>query len=258
MTSLKSLNLAASGLLGPFPDELGNLTKLRNLAMESNEIQGMIPSTLNRMCSLQNIYLSQINIGGDIAHLMDRIPKCSLNSLQELFLDRTNITGTIIESVSNFTALSILDISYNHLSGCLPVEIGMLKNLTELIIPGNGFSGVISEEHFSGLTNLKYIDLTDTHLQVMVGSDWEPRSICTRHIYHPVIWVKSLIGFDGKKAFHTSAFQTQVSLVRSRIGFGLHFLMPHLWTSLTTKLLVSYLLIWSSCLQQRFFSSQII
>ncbi|XP_022684821.1 receptor-like protein 12 [Setaria italica] len=174
VTSLKSLNLAASGLLGPFPDELGNLTKLRNLAMESNEIQGMIPSTLNRMCSLQNIYLSQINIGGDIAHLMDRIPKCSLNSLQELFLDRTNITGTIIESVSNFTALSILDISYNHLSGSLPVEIGTLKNLTELIIPGNGFSGVISEEHFSGLTNLKYIDLTDTHLQVMVGSDWEP------------------------------------------------------------------------------------
>ncbi|RCV38620.1 hypothetical protein SETIT_8G157500v2 [Setaria italica] len=174
VTSLKSLNLAYTYFLGPFPDELGNLTKLHTLDMRYNEIQGMIPSTLNRMCSLQSIHLSEVNIGGDIAHLMERIPKCSLNSLQELILDRTNITGTIIESVSDFTALSILDISYNHLSGSLPVEIGTLQNLTELRIRGNGFTGVISEEHFSGLMNLKYIDLTGTHLQVMVGSDWEP------------------------------------------------------------------------------------
>lgn len=174
VTSLKSLKLTNSRLLGPFPDELGNLTKLRTLDMGSNEIQGMIPSTLNRMCSLQNIYLDGVNISGDIAHLMERIPKCSLNSLQELLLDRTNITGTIIESVSNFTALSILDMSNNHLSGSVPVGIGTLQNLTLLRIRDNGFSGVISEEHFSGLTNLKHIDLTHTHLQVMVGSDWEP------------------------------------------------------------------------------------
>lgn len=32
----------------------------------------------------------------------------------------------------------------------------------------------MTEDHFSGLMNLKYIDLSDTFLQIMVHSDWEP------------------------------------------------------------------------------------
>jgi hypothetical protein len=48
-----------------------------------------------------------------------------------------------------------------------------------------------------------------------------------------------LVGFNGKRAFHTSTFPTQVLLVQSHIGFGQHFLTPHIWTSLTIKLLVS-------------------
>jgi Leucine-rich repeat (LRR) protein len=141
--------------------------------MQFNTIQGMIPSTLKSMCSLQNIDLEEVNIGGDIAHLMERIPKCSLNNLQVLVLGDTNITDIIPKSISNFTALSILEISINHLSGSVPVEIGMLKNLTVLHMVNNNLSGVISEDHFSSLTNLKNIDLTHTHLQVMVNSNWE-------------------------------------------------------------------------------------
>jgi hypothetical protein len=38
----------------------------------------------------------------------------------------------------------------------------------------NNFSGVITEDHFSSLTNLKDIDLTHTHVQVMVNSNWKP------------------------------------------------------------------------------------
>ena len=56
----------------------------------------------------------------------------------------------------------------------MPMEIGTLKNLTELHIGNNNFSGVISETHFSGLWNLKSIDLSYTYLQVKVDSDWEP------------------------------------------------------------------------------------
>jgi Leucine-rich repeat (LRR) protein len=77
VTSLKSLDISICGLLGPFPDELGNLTMLQTLNMQFNTIQGMMPSMLKSMCSLQNIYLDQVNIGGDIAHLLERIPKCS-------------------------------------------------------------------------------------------------------------------------------------------------------------------------------------
>ncbi|CAN6353504.1 unnamed protein product [Urochloa humidicola] len=174
VTSLKSLKIEDCELSGHFPNELGNLTMLENLDMGWNNIKGMVPSTLKNMCSLQSIYLAETNIGGDITDLIERLPNCSWNSLQELFLFDTNITGTTLKSVLNLTALSVLFIQDNHLSGSVPVEIGTLKYLTALHIGNNSFSGVISEAHFSGLTNLKSIHLSDTNLQVVMDSNWEP------------------------------------------------------------------------------------
>jgi len=94
--------------------------------------------------------------------------------LQELILFETNITGTTLKSLLNLTALSTIFLHRNHLSGSVPMEIGTLKNLTELHIGNNNFSGVISETHFSCLWNLKSIDLSYTYLRVKVDSDWEP------------------------------------------------------------------------------------
>jgi Leucine-rich repeat (LRR) protein len=86
----------------------------------------------------------------------------------------TNTTGVTLEALLNLTNLSMLDISDNYLGGSVPADIETLKQLTELYIAGNNLSGVMSEDHFSGLTNLKYIDLSDTHLQIMVDLDWKP------------------------------------------------------------------------------------
>ncbi|CAL4903262.1 unnamed protein product [Urochloa decumbens] len=174
VTSLKSLDISVCGLSGPFPDELGNLTMLEFLSMGYNDFQGMIPSTLQNLCGLQVIYLEYNNIGGDITYLIQRLPNCSWNSLQQLGLEGINIAGTTIKSLLNLTNLNLLDISGNYFSGSVPVEIGTLKNLTELYIGNNSLSGVISEGHFSGLTNLKYIDLSYNYLQVRVHSDWQP------------------------------------------------------------------------------------
>ncbi|WVZ95837.1 LOW QUALITY PROTEIN: hypothetical protein U9M48_041551, partial [Paspalum notatum var. saurae] len=172
VTSLKSLDIYYCGFTGPFPDDLGNLTMLETLDMEGNDFEGMIPSTLENMCSLRIIGLEYNDISGDMTDLIERIPKCSWNSLQELYLDETNLTGMTLKSLLNLTALTRLHISRNHLSGSVP--IGKLKNLTELLVSYNSLSGVISEDHFSDLENLKAIDLSQTHLQLVVGSHWEP------------------------------------------------------------------------------------
>jgi len=126
---------------------------------------------LKNLCRLQAVYLAENNIGGDVTDLIERLPNCSWNSLQELILFETNITGTL-KSVPNLTALSTLFLMKNHLSGSVPVEI--LKYLAELHIGNNNFSRVISETHFSGLANLKSIDFSQTYLEVKVDSDWEP------------------------------------------------------------------------------------
>nr|ACE86403.1 Cf2/Cf5-like disease resistance protein [Sorghum bicolor] len=174
VTSLKSLSIGACELSGPFPDELGNLTMLETLEMGNKNINGMIPSTLKNMCNLRMIDLIGVNVGGDITDLIERLPNCSWNTLQELLLEETNITGTTLKSLLNLTALSILGIGYNDLRGSVPVEIGTLKNLTKLYVASSSLSGVISEDHFSSLTNLKEIYLSQTYLQVIVGSHWEP------------------------------------------------------------------------------------
>ncbi|KAG2624106.1 hypothetical protein PVAP13_3KG103000 [Panicum virgatum] len=173
VTSLKVLDIEKCELSGPFPDELGNLTMFEALDMGWNSIEGMIPATLKNLCRLQAVYLAENNIGGDVTDLIERLPNCSWNSLQELILFETNITGTL-KSVPNLTALSTLFLMKNHLSGSVPVEIGTLNYLAELHIGNNNFSGVISETHFSGLANLKSIDFSQTYLEVKVDSDWEP------------------------------------------------------------------------------------
>jgi Leucine-rich repeat (LRR) protein len=113
-------------------------------------------------------------IGGDITDILERLPNCSWNKLQDLYLMETNITGLTLKPLLNLTNLSMLDIFDNYLSGSVPVNIGTLKQLTELYIDSNSLSGVMSEDHFSGLTNLKYIDLSDTHIQVKLVWDWKP------------------------------------------------------------------------------------
>jgi Leucine-rich repeat (LRR) protein len=113
------------------------MTVLETLHMGSNNIKGMIPSTLKSLCSLQTINLGYNSIGGDITDIIERLPNCSSNKLQDLYLMETNITGMTLRSLLNLTNLSMLDISDNYLSGSVPVDIGTLKQLTELYIDSN-------------------------------------------------------------------------------------------------------------------------
>jgi len=173
-TNLKLLDLFACQLSGTFPDELGNLTLLENLELLDNNIKGMIPATVKNMCNLRYINLGYNSIGGDITDLIERLPNCSSKNLQGLYLREANITGRTLKSLLNLTSLLELLVSNNHLSGSVPVGIGALTNLTLLYLGNNSLSGVISEEHFVGLTNLKYIDFSHNELDVVMDKGWVP------------------------------------------------------------------------------------
>ncbi|XBJ21321.1 hypothetical protein VPH35_011995 [Triticum aestivum] len=175
VTSLKSLNLEHGELSGPLPNELGNLTLLETFNIGNNNIRGMIPATTQAMCNLRSLNLNFNIISADITKVIDRIPNCSWNKLQELSLDYADITGATLQFVSNLPSLTMLDISDNQLSGPVPVEIGVLTNLTDLYLGSwNNLSGVISEDHFVGLMNLKSLDLSDNNLELNIDSHWVP------------------------------------------------------------------------------------
>lgn len=158
----------------------------------------MIPTTLRSVCNLRFLDLSNNNVDADITEVIDRLPDCSLENLQELSLRHANITGSTLQFVSKLTSLTMLDVGGNLLSGSVPMEIGLLTNLTylnlanntlsgelpmevgaltsltNLDLSDNNFSGEISEDHFVGLMNLKYIDLSNNNLEFITDSHWVP------------------------------------------------------------------------------------
>uniref|UniRef100_A0A453A4H3 LRR receptor-like serine/threonine-protein kinase GSO1 n=1 Tax=Aegilops tauschii subsp. strangulata TaxID=200361 RepID=A0A453A4H3_AEGTS len=198
VTSLSSLRLEGCELTGTFPQELGNLTLLETFSILDNNIQGMIPGTLKNMCNLRSLDFSNNYISGDITEVIDRLPNCSWNNLQELFLVGANLTGTTLPFVSTLTSLSMLDVTGNQLSGSVPMEIGALTSLTDLdlgnnnlsgslpveisaltklttlALQNNNLSGVISEGHFAGLVNLKFIYLFNNKVELIMDSHWVP------------------------------------------------------------------------------------
>ncbi|KAM3413369.1 hypothetical protein ACQJBY_004508 [Aegilops geniculata] len=167
VTSLRSLLLDGCELTGAFPQELGNLTLLETFSIEGNNIKGMIPGTLKNMCNVRSLDFSNNNISGDITEVIDRLPNCSWNNLQELILVGANLIGTALPFVSTLTSLNKLEVSFNQLSGSVLADISTLTNLTYLDLGGNNLSGLVPME-IGALKSLTYLDLGGNNLSGLV------------------------------------------------------------------------------------------
>uniref|UniRef100_A0A0D9YBD3 non-specific serine/threonine protein kinase n=1 Tax=Oryza glumipatula TaxID=40148 RepID=A0A0D9YBD3_9ORYZ len=160
LTSLEELYLSEHAYLapaGPIPDRLGNMSALRVLDLSCSSIVGLFPKSLENMCNLQVLRMDGNNIDADIREFMQRLPMCSWNSLEELSLDYTNMSGifpTLIRKMSN---LSVLLLSGNMLVGELPAGVGALGNLKKLGLSNNNFNGLVPLETVSSLDTL-YLD----------------------------------------------------------------------------------------------------
>jgi Leucine-rich repeat (LRR) protein len=175
LTSLKHLHIAENGFYGPFPDEIGNMTSMMELYLSDDNLVGMVPSNMKNLCNLEILCSSENNINGSITELFHRLPSCSRNKLQVLFLPRSNLIGslptTTVQSLSN---LHRLDLSSNKLSGHVPLWIGELTMLTSLVLNVNKLDGVIHEGHLSGLDMLDKLRLSDNSIAITVNPTWVP------------------------------------------------------------------------------------
>ncbi|KAJ8767919.1 hypothetical protein K2173_020859 [Erythroxylum novogranatense] len=114
---------------------------------------------------------------------------CNDSRVTSITLSGIGLKGQLSGDISSFSALQILDLSYNKdLTGSLPATIGNLKQLTNLILIGCGFTGPIPDSigslqqlislslnsnRFNGqippsignLSKLYLLDLTDNQLE---------------------------------------------------------------------------------------------
>ncbi|XP_009355499.1 leucine-rich repeat receptor-like tyrosine-protein kinase PXC3 [Pyrus x bretschneideri] len=162
-SNLTLLNLASNGFTGRIPPELGQLVNLQELILSdnslfgdipksildcknlnkldltNNRINGTIPSDICNMSRLQYLLLGQNSIRGEIPHEIGNCVK-----LLELQMGRNYFTGSIPPEIGHIKNLQIaLNLSFNHLHGPIPADLGKLDKLVSLDVSNNQLSDVI-------------------------------------------------------------------------------------------------------------------
>ncbi|XP_059632055.1 probable LRR receptor-like serine/threonine-protein kinase At3g47570 [Cornus florida] len=103
-----------------------NISTLQRISLVANHFSGNVPSSIGQ----------------------------TLPNLDELYLGGNNFTGTILDSISNASKLTILDVSDNRFTGPIPSSLGNLGRLLFLNLAVNNFIAESSSLELSFLTSL--------------------------------------------------------------------------------------------------------
>uniref|UniRef100_A0A3B4BHQ9 Disease resistance R13L4/SHOC-2-like LRR domain-containing protein n=1 Tax=Periophthalmus magnuspinnatus TaxID=409849 RepID=A0A3B4BHQ9_9GOBI len=189
LTSLTELNLSRNHLQ-ELPCSLGDLRHLQKLSLEHNQLGSLpdsvgrlrlldcnnnqlttLPSSLAQMTSLEQLFLRQ--------NRLTLVPPLPSDSLKELYLADNQISTLGSEQMSGLSVLSSLELRGNKIStlpegalpstltrldlsnndiGILPPTLGLLPNLTVLLLEGNPLRGIRRELLNKGTMELlKYL-----------------------------------------------------------------------------------------------------
>ncbi|XP_057754285.1 receptor-like protein EIX2 isoform X3 [Arachis stenosperma] len=161
-------------LSGIIPETLGdNLNSLEELNLANNELKCQIPLSLFHSCNLAWLDLSNNNLTGEFHEYIREYSRCAHKPLQILDMGWNEITG-MVPDLSQLQSLQELRLDNNRLNGSIHEGIGQLSNLTELSLGNNFLTGLITEAHFSRLSNLDTLDLSHNALAFNVSVDWIP------------------------------------------------------------------------------------
>ncbi|XP_075099818.1 receptor-like protein EIX2 [Nicotiana tabacum] len=204
LPSLVSLDLSDSNLIGAMPREAGNVTKLRNLDLAYNKLNSTIPNWIYRCKDLESLDLSENKIEGVVSNAISNLSSITdfnlsrnmfsgnlpnvigkLSKLRWLDLSENLFEGEVFElfnSRSNFlpaglrysSSLTELILRNNKLTGTLPESVGQLLMLERIDICNNRLEGVVTESHFTKLTQLRYFQASHTNLTLKVSQKWIP------------------------------------------------------------------------------------
>ncbi|TKW01317.1 hypothetical protein SEVIR_8G171900v4 [Setaria viridis] len=161
--SLKVLVLIENKLTGPIPSEIGNFMNLTVLQVDNNLLSGYIPDMLGNLRNLSILTLSCNKLSGEIPQSIGKLDQLTMlnfggndltglipssingcKHLTTLNLSSNSLYGAIPEELFSISTLSEgLDLSYNQLTGNIPLEIGRLINLNLLNLSNNQLSGEI-------------------------------------------------------------------------------------------------------------------
>ncbi|KAL5567838.1 hypothetical protein UlMin_024413 [Ulmus minor] len=201
LSSLRSLNLSSVDLskVVSWPQSVSKLPSLLELQLDSCNLPDVSPRLLpliNSTSSLRVLQLNDNNLNSSIISWVVNVSKnlarielnrnqlkgalsgdftklVSLDKLTELDLSYNLFWGPFPD-LKNFPSLKYLFLENNQLNGSVPESIGQLSTLELLSLSSNSFRGVLTEAHFTNLSDLQFLDLSYNHLSLSFSSNWIP------------------------------------------------------------------------------------
>ncbi|XBI77636.1 hypothetical protein VPH35_070708 [Triticum aestivum] len=217
ITGITHLDLDETYLYGPFPDALGGITSLQFLSFAYNGNSATMMVDLKNLCDLELLRLDGSLAFGNITEFLRKLPQCSflllnhnmfygdipanitnLILLQYFSLASNNISGSIPSSLSKLIAMTpnihnvmtslnglfTLNLSWNHLSGKIPRNIGAMKSLESLDLSRNNLFGEIP----TSLSDLTYLSSLDLSYNNLVGRIPTGRQLDTLYAENPSMY----------------------------------------------------------------------
>ncbi|CAO2187401.1 unnamed protein product [Urochloa humidicola] len=150
LTNLRILWASDNDFTGKIPDYLGSLTKLEDLWFQGNSFQGPIPASLSNLTKLTSLRIGDLVTGSSSLDFIR-----NLTSLNVLILRNCRISDNLATvNFSKLAGLTLLDLSFNNISGQIPESILNLQNLGFLFLGNNSLSGGLPTAKSPSLNNL--------------------------------------------------------------------------------------------------------
>lgn len=170
LQKLQGLYLAGNRLYGEIPSSFCNITSLTWLDLGDNRFEGKIPSCLGEFQQLTKLFVWGNNFSGILSPQIF----ASYFSPTDIILSYNSLTGPLPLEIGKLTDINIFSAAYNKFSGEIPSTFGDCKSLEHLELQGNFFNGKIPLK-LASLRSIQYLDLSLNNLTGNVP--WELQNI---------------------------------------------------------------------------------
>ncbi|XP_013587281.1 PREDICTED: probable leucine-rich repeat receptor-like serine/threonine-protein kinase At3g14840 isoform X2 [Brassica oleracea var. oleracea] len=124
LTTLIDLRISDNQFTGTIPDFIQNWTNLEKLVIQASGLVGPIPNTISTLKKLTNLRISELSGPGSPFP-----PLQNMTTIKTLILRNCNLTGELPAYLGPITSLRLLDLSFNKLSGPIPVTYSALSRV---------------------------------------------------------------------------------------------------------------------------------
>lgn len=123
---------------GTFPEGIYHLPFLENLVLSHGNLTGPMPNEMLFTNAMRHLHIINLGYNHLTGTLTSRVPK----NMYAILLSGNEISGTIPpQMVGGARDLRELRLADNQLSGPIPTEFGLLRNLWYLDLSGNNIRG---------------------------------------------------------------------------------------------------------------------